>query len=67
MQHLPAKLFRDHSAERAGACMQVRQGFLHVWGDSGPDAAAEATRSPLLLVRMHWLASHAPVLDLWHG
>lgn len=30
--------------------MQVRQGFIHVWGDCSPGAALEAARKPLLLI-----------------
>lgn len=30
--------------------MQVRQGFLHVWGNAGADAAVEAAARPPLLV-----------------
>jgi len=33
-----------------GFGVQVRQGFLHVWGNAGADAAAEAAARPPLLV-----------------
>ncbi len=29
---------------------QVRQGFLHVWGNAGADAAKEAARRPPILI-----------------
>ena len=36
---------------KSGLCpRQVRQGFLHVWGNAGADAAQEAARRPPVLI-----------------
>ena len=40
----------------------MRQGFLHVWGDSGPSAAADAAQAPLMLVPQLDPNSEEPIL-----